>query len=132
MEHALRTLRFLVYYESTSDACRKRKGTISTSRTSAPQRSPKILINSEQLTLAIKTRKPHPIRVGLEHLIPAPEHIPVHVVLDGVFPTQEEGLGCEDGGVAGGDCACVYGFGVGAFEAEEDCLRGVVPVGARG
>lgn len=68
---------------------------------------PKVLIRSQQLPIRAKHRKAHAVRVRLEHLVPAPEHVAVHVVCDVVLPTEHQALRLEDGRVARGDRARV-------------------------
>ena len=64
---------------------------------------PEILIRSQQLPLLPKHREPYPIRVRLQHLVPAPKHVPVHIIHDPVLPAEKEVLVVEDVGIPGGD-----------------------------
>ena len=52
--------------------------------------------------------------MGLEHLIPSPDHISVHVVGYAMVAGQEETLVLQDVGVAGGNGTSVDSFGIGS------------------
>ena len=49
---------------------------------------PEVLIRSQEITILIKNRKAHSVRVGLEDLVPPPQHVTVHVVRNAVLPAE--------------------------------------------
>ena len=79
-----------------------------------PSSDTKILISRKQIAVLPKTTKAHAIWVSLENLVPAPEHITIHVVHDTVMAAKKECFVPQDGFVARRDSSGVDGFWVGA------------------
>ena len=53
---------------------------------------PKIFIGSEKFAVLSEDREAHPIWVCLQNLIPAPNHIPIHVIVYSMLPAKHEVL----------------------------------------
>lgn len=62
--------------------------------------------------MLVEAGEAHAVRMRLEDLVPPPEHIPVHVVLDAVLPAEHESLVFQNGGIARGNRAGVDGLRV--------------------
>lgn len=77
-------------------------------------RLPEVFIRSEKFAILTEHGEPHSIRVRLQHLIPAPKHIAIHVIMDVVLPTEHEMLVCDDVIVSGWDGPGINGLRVGA------------------
>lgn len=77
-----------------------------------PTPDAKVLVGGEQVAVLAEHTEAHAVGVGLEDLVPAPEHVAVHVVMDSVVARQQERLAFDDGIIPRGDRAGVYGFGV--------------------
>lgn len=53
---------------------------------------PEVFICGQKIPLFAKARKTHAIGVRFEHVIPAPQHISVHVEIDGTFSAEVQAL----------------------------------------
>jgi hypothetical protein len=80
-----------------------------------PEAVPIILIRRQEVTILVKTGEAHAIRVSREHLVPPPEHITLHYVLDAVATREIEDLLLLDKGVSGGYGGCFDSFRIGTY-----------------
>jgi len=79
---------------------------------------PIILIRRQEVTVLGKTGEAHAIWVGRKHLVPPPEHIPFHYILDAVTTRKMEDLMLLDECVSGGYGRCFDVFRVGTYMIE--------------
>lgn len=91
---------------------------------------PEILICCQEIAPFVIAGKAHTVGVGFENLIPAPQHISVHVEVDRSFSAEMQAFVEEDSLVARRNGSAVDGLGIGTLETEEDCL-GCMVAGAR-
>jgi hypothetical protein len=71
---------------------------------------PEIFVRSQQVAVLSKDAESHSVRMRLQYLIPAPYHIPVHIIVYALCPAQKKRLGFKDGCITRGDGATVYRF----------------------
>lgn len=60
---------------------------------------PEVLIRSKQIAVMSENGEAHPIRMCLEYLVPAPQHVAVHVICNAVLPTKHERFVFENCGI---------------------------------
>lgn len=88
---------------------------------------PEILIRGQEVAMFVKTGKTDTVRVCFENLVPAPQHISVHVEVDMSSSVKMQGFVEQDGVIARRDGTAIDCLGIRSFETKEDCLGGVVP-----
>lgn len=93
------TLSLLVHNEATTDA---RRDLLRCVNQVGPGGIPIILIRSQEVTVLVKAGEAHAIWVSWEYLVPPPEHIAFHNVLDAVRSRKVEDLLLLDESVSGG------------------------------
>ena len=71
---------------------------------------PIILVRRKQIPVLIEDREAHAVRVGLQDLVPAPQHVPVHIVVNVVRSVQCKTLGLHDSLITGRNGTGVYCF----------------------
>lgn len=90
-----RTLGLFVHYKSTAHAVESLVKFLVRAIYSL-RRLPEVLIRCEQVTIFAENREPHAIRVSFEHLIPAPEHVSIHVIMHMMLPIEHERFVFQD------------------------------------
>lgn len=75
----------------------------------------KVFISSQKVATLRKHRESHSVWMGLEHLVPAPEHIPVHIIMDDMFPTERKTLVVLNGLISRGNCSGIDCFRIRAW-----------------
>jgi len=66
-----------------------------------------VLVRGQQITIFPKHAESHAIGMGLEDLIPSPEHITIHVVLDTMMTRKEKSFICQYAVISRGNCASI-------------------------
>ena len=85
-------------------------------------RVPEIFIRSQQFSILPKYGETYPIGVCLQHLVPTPKHIAIHVIVDAVLPTKHEMFVWYNVIIPRWNCTGVYCLRVGTYEGEKDLL----------
>lgn len=83
-----------------------------------PGNVPVIFIRRQQVTVLVKTGEAHAIRVSWEYLVPPPEHVTFHYILDAMRSRKVEDLSLLDEGVSGRYGRCFNSFRVRTYRCK--------------